>query len=68
MQYFDFNDGNNEFSEVSLETFQASSNATAIIETASDGQISFKLNMTTLDTDAIEAAMVIFTNYILTLG
>jgi len=64
MQYFDFNDSNNEFSEVSLETFQASSNATATIETADDGQPIFTLEMPTLDTDAIEAAILIFTNYI----
>jgi len=64
-QYFDFNSGNSEFDSVSLETYQASENSTAIIETADDGQPVFTLEMTALDTDAIEAAIIIFTNYIL---
>jgi len=63
-QYFDFNSGNSEFDSVSLETYQASSNSTATIATADDGQPAFTLEMPALDTDAIEAAILIFTNYI----
>jgi len=67
-QYYDFNSGNSEFDSVSLETYQASANSTATIETADDGQVTFTLEMSTIDTDAIEAAILIFTDYISNLG